>query len=123
MVADIEQSERLLHALDPGAGKLFRFPGGCYNSQALSAARTAHVRVVQYDVTSGDAFGHSVRGIVAHTLSTVRGGSIVVLHITGGNTAPLTPYALPDIVNGLRSRGFTLVTVSQLLAPDSVPAP
>ena len=116
MVNDIQQSERLLRAFDSRASDLFRFPGGCFGPAGLAAARQARVRVVQYDVASGDAFGHSVRAIVQHTLSSVRNGSIVVLHITGGNTAPLTPYALPAIVQGLRSRGFSLVTVSTLVS-------
>lgn len=116
MAPDIERSEQLLHRLDPHATSLFRFPGGCFDRSGLAAAAASHVQVVQYDVASGDAFGRSVQAIVDHTLSSVRNGSIVVMHITGGNTAPLTPYALPAIVQGLRSRGFTLVTVSRLIA-------
>jgi peptidoglycan/xylan/chitin deacetylase (PgdA/CDA1 family) len=116
MAADIERSERVLRRLDPSASNLFRFPGGCYDEHGLEAARTAHVQVVQYDVVGGDAFGHSVRRIIDGTLRRVRNGSIVVLHITGGNTAPLTAQALPRIVEQLRARGFSLVTVSQLIA-------
>jgi hypothetical protein len=116
MAPDIERSERVLHSLDHNATRLFRFPGGCFDSSGLAAASAANVRVVQYDVASGDAFGRSVPAIIQNTLRSVRNGSIVVLHITGGNTAPLTPYALPRIVEGLRTRGFTLVTVSRLLA-------
>jgi peptidoglycan/xylan/chitin deacetylase (PgdA/CDA1 family) len=116
MAQDIARSEQLLHSLDQHATRLFRFPGGCFNGDGLAAASAENVRVVQYDVASGDAFGRSVQAIIQNTLGSVRNGSIVVLHITGGNTAPLTPYALPAIVEGLRSRGFTLVTVSRLLA-------
>ena len=39
----------------------------------------------------------------------------VVVHVTGGDTAPRTADALPDIVERLRPRGFSLVTVTQLL--------
>ena len=45
-----------------------------------------------------------------------RNGSIIVMHLTGGNTAPLTALALPAVVDGLRTRGFQLVKVSTLLA-------
>jgi peptidoglycan/xylan/chitin deacetylase (PgdA/CDA1 family) len=116
MAPDIERSERVLRQLDPEASRLFRFPGGCYDRQALAAARAANVQVVQYDDVGGDAFGHSVSRIVNQTLQRARNGSIVVLHITGGNTAPLTAQALPSIIRGLRSRGFAFVTVSQLAA-------
>jgi peptidoglycan/xylan/chitin deacetylase (PgdA/CDA1 family) len=116
MTSDIERSEQILRRLEPRATRLFRFPGGCFDRFGLAAAAAAHVQVVQYDVASGDAFGRSVHVIVEHTLSSVRNGSIVVLHITGGNTAPLTPQALPSIVQGLRAQGYTLVTVSHLIA-------
>jgi peptidoglycan/xylan/chitin deacetylase (PgdA/CDA1 family) len=115
MAADVEHSEELLRSFTPRATKLFRFPGGCYDDDALRAIAPTGVTVVQYDVTSGDAFGHSVPGIVRQVLDHARNGSIVVMHITGGNTAPLTALALPAIIKGLRSRGFDLETVTQLL--------
>jgi peptidoglycan/xylan/chitin deacetylase (PgdA/CDA1 family) len=58
-----------------------------------------------------------VPAIVHNVLANTQPGSIVVMHITGGNTAPLTAYALPSVVAGLRQRGFTLVRLSDLLAP------
>jgi len=53
---------------------------------------------------------------VSHVLGTVRNGSIVVMHITDGDTAPLTAKALPAVVEGLRARGYELVWVSTLLS-------
>ena len=58
-----------------------------------------------------------MRAIVTNVLANTRNGSIIVMHITGGNTAPLTAYAVPDVVAGLRQRGFQLVKISDLLAP------
>ncbi len=115
MAADVDRSERLLRSFTPRATKLFRFPGGCYDAAALRAIAPTGVTVVQYDVASGDAFGTDVAAIVRQVLDHVRNGSIVVMHITGGNTAPLTAKALPDIIAGLRARGFALETVTQLL--------
>ena len=71
---------------------------------------------IQFDVASGDAFGHSVPAIVSHVLASVRNGSIVVMHITDGDTAPLTARALPPVVEALRARGYELVRVSTLLS-------
>ena len=115
MAGDIQRSEQVLHRLDPRATRLFRFPGGCYDRDALRAASEEQVQVIQYDVASGDAFGSSLDAIVRHTVEAARNGSIVVLHVTGGNTAPLTAEVLPRVVVGLRSRGFRFVTVSELL--------
>jgi len=116
MAADVERSEALLAAATLHPTRYFRFPGGCYDRAALAAIASTGVTVVQWDVASGDAFGHSVRAIVRNVLSSTQPGSIVVMHITGGNTAPLTAEALPQIVDGLRAQGFTLVKLSDLLA-------
>jgi peptidoglycan/xylan/chitin deacetylase (PgdA/CDA1 family) len=116
MAADVARSEALLRRFTPHPTSYFRFPGGCYDRVALRAIAPAHVQVIQYDVASGDAFGTSVDAIVGHTLARTRGGSIVVMHVTGGDTAPLTARALPAIVAGLRGRGLRLVRLSTLLA-------
>ena len=116
MAADVSHSEALLHRFTPHPTNYFRFPGGCYDRAALAAIAPTHVQVIQYDVASGDAFGTSVEAIVRHTLAHTRAGSIVVMHITDGDTAPLTARALPRIVAGLRARGLGLVRLSTLLA-------
>jgi len=115
MAADVVQSEEVLRRFTDHPTAYFRFPGGCYDQTALDAIAPTRVVVIQFDVASGDAFGTSVSAIVSHTLKSVTNGSIVVMHITGGNTAPLTARAIPPIVSGLRGRGFTLVKLSELL--------
>ena len=115
MAADVARSERLLRAFTDHPTPYFRFPGGCYDEAALRAVAPTGVTVIQYDVASGDAFGRSVGAIVAQVLGSASNGSIVVMHITGGNTAPLTARALPAVVAGLRARGFQLVKLSTLL--------
>jgi peptidoglycan/xylan/chitin deacetylase (PgdA/CDA1 family) len=120
MAADVEHSERLLRQFTDHPTPYFRFPGGCYDQASLEAISPARVVVIQYDVVGGDAFGTSVPAIVRQTVSGVQNGSIVVMHLTGGNTAPLTAKALPTIVEGLRARGFTLVRLSELLARSPV---
>ena len=115
IAADVRRSFTVLRQFTDHPVPYFRFPGGCYNATALRAIAPTGVTVVQYDVASGDAFGTSTDSIVSHTLSAVRPGSIVVMHITLAN-APLTPRALPRIVAGLRARGYTLVTLSDLLS-------
>ena len=116
MAGDVERSERLLAQFTDHPTRYFRFPGGCYDRRALQAIATTGVEVIQFDVASGDAFGHSVPAIVDRVLGSVRNGSIVVMHITDGDTAPLTASALPPIVEELRARGYELVRVSTLLS-------
>ena len=108
MAADVARSEALLRQFTNQPTPYFRFPGGCFDDTALRAIAPTGVTVIQYDLASGDAFGTSVSAIVTNVLTNARPGSIIVMHITGGNTAPLTAYALPAIVAGLRQRGFGL---------------
>ena len=116
MAPDVEHSEQILRRFTDHPTPYFRFPGGCYDQAALNAIAPTGVAVVQYDVASGDAFGTSVDAIVSTVMHSTTNGSIVVMHLTGGNTAPLTALALPRVVNGLRGRGLRLVKLSDLLA-------
>ncbi|MFN8103439.1 MAG: polysaccharide deacetylase family protein [Acidimicrobiia bacterium] len=117
MAADVERSEELLRRFTDDPTPYFRFPGLCWDADAMAAIAPTGVVVIGGDVASGDAFGTSVDAIVRQTLSRTRNGSIVVMHITGGNTAPLTAEALPRVVAGLRAKGFELVKLSDLLGP------
>jgi peptidoglycan-N-acetylglucosamine deacetylase len=121
MAADVDHSERLLRQFTNRPTPYFRFPGGCYDAAALQATGGTGITVIQYDLASGDAFGTSARAIVNNVVNNAQNGSIIVMHITGGNTAPMTAFALPDVVNGLRQKGFTLVRVSDLLGPPPPP--
>lgn len=123
MAGDVDHSEQVLRQFTPHPSPYFRFPGGCYDANALHAIAGTGVTVIQYDLASGDAFGTSVRAIVNNVVNNAQNGSIVVMHITGGNTAPLTAFALPQVVSGLRAKGFNLVRISDLLAPAPAPTP
>jgi peptidoglycan/xylan/chitin deacetylase (PgdA/CDA1 family) len=116
MAADVARSLEVLRQFTDRLTSYFRFPGDCHDAAALAAIEPTGVTVIGAEVASGDAFGRSVTTIVHNVLSEAQNGSIVVLHITGGNTAPLTADALPAIVAGLRARGYALVRVSTLLS-------
>jgi len=91
---------------------LMRPPYGHVNSAVAEAAGVKGFRyVVLWDVGVEDWTGYSADAIRDHVLNNARNGSIVLLHFA----APHTWEALPEIIVGLRARGFELVTVSELL--------
>ncbi|MCB5179605.1 polysaccharide deacetylase family protein [Streptomyces antimicrobicus] len=92
----------------------FRFPGGCYDDQALRALSTAKVTAVQWDVVSGDAFATDPSAVAQQVLNGVRPGSVVVMHCTR-SAAPVTEEAIRTIVPELRKRGYRFVKVSELM--------
>ncbi|MDQ6747940.1 MAG: polysaccharide deacetylase family protein [Candidatus Dormibacteraeota bacterium] len=112
---DLERNHTVLAGVAAHPTNYFRFPGGCYDPAAMAAVRPTGVQVIQYDVASGDAFETRPAAIISHTTASVKSGSIVVMHITGGNTAPMTDRALPEVVKQLRARGYQLVRLSDLL--------
>ncbi|MFF1371409.1 polysaccharide deacetylase family protein [Streptomyces virginiae] len=92
----------------------FRFPGGCYDDQALRALSTAKVTAVQWDVVSGDAFAKDPVAVAEQVLGGVKPGSVVVMHCTR-SAAPVTEEAVRRIVPELRKRGYRFVKVSELI--------
>lgn len=92
----------------------FRFPGGCYDDQALRVLSTAKVTAVQWDVVSGDAFAKDPDAVAEQVLAGVKPGSVVVMHCTR-SAAPVTEEAVRKIVPELRKRGYRFVKVSDLI--------
>ncbi|MDN3292500.1 polysaccharide deacetylase family protein [Streptomyces ficellus] len=93
----------------------FRFPGGCYDDDALRALAAAKVTAVQWDVVGGDAFATDADAVAEQVLTGVRPGSLVVLHCTR-SAAPVTEQAIRRVVPELRERGYRFVKVSELMA-------
>ncbi|MEU3839624.1 polysaccharide deacetylase family protein [Streptomyces sp. NPDC028635] len=96
----------------------FRFPGGCYDRDALKALSGTGVTAVQWDVVSGDAFATDADAVVRQVLDGVRPGSVVVMHCTR-SAAPTTERVVRAVVPELRKRGYTFVKVSELIGEAS----
>ncbi|MER6524127.1 polysaccharide deacetylase family protein [Streptomyces sp. NPDC001508] len=116
MRADVEQAyTSLREAGVPHPMPYFRFPGGCYDQQALRALSGLGVTAVQWDVVSGDAFATDADAVVKQVLDGVQPGSVVVMHCTR-SAAPTTERVVRAIVPELRKRGFEFVKVSTLIS-------
>jgi len=116
MLADVRRAVVILDRLDPQATRWFRFPGGCYDGTALHELAPAGLTAVQLDVAGADGFAKSPAPIIRQVVQNARNGSIVVLHMHGGDNAPYTDEAIGPIVRSLRDKDFELVTVSQLMS-------
>ncbi|MCG7203082.1 polysaccharide deacetylase family protein [Streptomyces arenae] len=115
MTSDVQRAyTALLRAGVPHPMPYFRFPGGCYDQQALRAVGRLGVTAVQWDVVSGDAFATDADAVTKQVLDGVKPGSVVVMHCTR-SAAPTTEQVVRDVVPELRKRGFRFVKVSQLI--------
>jgi peptidoglycan/xylan/chitin deacetylase (PgdA/CDA1 family) len=115
MLGDVRRAMDILDKLDSHATRWFRFPGACYDGTALHELAPAGVTAVGLDVPGADGFARSPAPVIKQVLSNARDGSIVALHMHGGDNAPYTDEAIAPIVRGLRARGFELVTITRLL--------
>jgi peptidoglycan/xylan/chitin deacetylase (PgdA/CDA1 family) len=92
----------------------FRPPFGEVDERVARLAKASGLTTIQYDIASGDPDpGLSGKRIVRTVLRDARGGSIIVFHMNknGVHTAEI----LPEVIEGLRKKGFTLVTVGKML--------
>ena len=108
-------------ALQPRLG-LYRFPFGACNAEALAALAGNGLLAIQWDVSTGDSSKAETAEAIARTLmAEVRPGSIILAHANGRghHTAAALHIAVPKLI----AKGYTFVTVSELLAagtPDIV---
>ncbi len=91
---------------------LFRPPGGSTSPALVRVAAALGERVVLWSVDPADwTPGSTAKEIARRVLSSVRPGSIVILHDGGGDRSA-TLASLPVIVRGIRRRGLYLVVLS-----------
>jgi peptidoglycan-N-acetylglucosamine deacetylase len=97
--------------------RLFRPPGGLFNPATIAALRDHRMLAVLWTVDTKDFTRPGTKAIVQRTVDGARNGAIILLHDGGGDRSQ-TLAALPAIIHRLRTRGFQLVTVPQMLLHD-----
>jgi peptidoglycan-N-acetylglucosamine deacetylase len=100
---------------------LFRPPYGSFNANTFRELRRLHLLMVLWSVDTDDYAQPGVPVIVQRALEGAQPGAIILMHDAGG-AREQTIAALPQIIRGLRQRGYRLVTVPQLLMDDPPPA-
>jgi len=111
---ELRRTQDAMYSLTGRQATLFRPPYGEYDERVVRLAAEMGLTTVEYDLPSGDPDVHATKQkLIDYVTWKARPGSIIVMHINarGWHTAE----ALPEIVEKLRQRGFTFVTVSQLL--------
>ncbi len=94
--------------------RLFRPPQGSFNGTTLKIMKDLDLLMVLWGVDTSDFTQPGAAAIVERAVKDAKPGSIILMHDGGGNRAQ-TVAALPKVIDGLRKRGFKLVTVPQLL--------
>lgn len=116
IIAEIENTTYLLKKATGLRTDLFRPPGGHLHNGLVDYANQKKYLTVMWTVDPADSKPKTTRQhILDHVLKATKPGSIILLHDGGGDRSA-TIQALPQIISGLRSQGFSFVSIPELLA-------
>jgi peptidoglycan/xylan/chitin deacetylase (PgdA/CDA1 family) len=113
--------EAIRHAVGRPPIQLFRFPYGSSNSATLRLVNELGYTAVGWTADTlgweGTIGGQTVQSVIDHVSSELQPGEIVLMHVganpTDGTT--LDADALRTIIDRIQARGYTFVTLSDLL--------
>ncbi|HJV47426.1 MAG TPA: polysaccharide deacetylase family protein [Bacillota bacterium] len=116
---EIQKTEKVLFSIVGYKPKLFRPPYGNIEEAQLQWLVSEGYKTIHWDVDSKDWKDLHATQIKANILKHTHSGSIILQHAGGGESESdylkETIKALPDVLQTLKSKGFKLVTVSELL--------
>ncbi|WP_190284905.1 polysaccharide deacetylase family protein [Bacillus sp. S3] len=117
MSGEISRAERIIQKYQPNHPKLFRPPGGYLDNALLHEAKEQGYRVVlwSYHQELKDWSLPGARNIANHVIRHARNGDIILLHDGGGDRSQ-TIEALKLFLPALKEKGYSFVTVSELLS-------
>lgn len=107
---EIQKTEALLYKITGKKPKVFAPPYGERGPTVLQAAEEAGYHTILWTADTIDWQRPAPEVIVRRVLDKAENGSIVLMH----PTEP-TVKALPDMIKGLKEKGYQLVTVSDML--------
>ncbi|WP_434639651.1 polysaccharide deacetylase family protein [Thermoanaerobacterium thermosaccharolyticum] len=90
---------------------LFRPPYGAFNNTLLKIANALGLHVVLWTVDPDDWKNPGISNIINTTVSKTSHGSVILMHEGKAETLA----ALPQIVERLKSKGYSFATISELM--------
>ena len=111
----IDQTQNEIRSVTGHTPSCLRPPYDAWNSTVLDQIAARGLTTMSYSVDPSDYTLPGTAAIVQRVVSAAFPGAVVGLHDGGGNRAQ-TVAALPQIITDLEARGYTFVTVSELIA-------
>jgi polysaccharide deacetylase family sporulation protein PdaB len=115
MKSELEKSMSLITNITGKTVKYFRAPFGDYNDTLLNVAGSLGLKTIQWDVDSLDWKGLSANEILSRVKASVKNGSIILCH----NNSDHILEALPLVISYLKSEGYQIVKISELVYEDN----
>lgn len=111
---DILFADETLRKVSNKSLNLLRPPNGNFDKRVLNIAKSANYTVIHWSVDSNDWRNPGVDTIVDNVVSDIKGGDIILFHAS--DSVKQTHKALPIVIDQLKSKGYSFVSVSELLA-------
>ncbi|SEG74600.1 polysaccharide deacetylase family protein [Paenibacillus sp. UNC499MF] len=116
--SQIMRTQDIIKQLAGYTPRLVRPPYGAINEEQVRWMSDHRLLVINWDVDSLDWKGLSGKQVYHNIIDNARAGSIILQHSAGGNDKhdlSGTVSALPDLIRSLKSSGYKLVTVPELM--------
>jgi polysaccharide deacetylase family sporulation protein PdaB len=114
ILQELSSTHETIAAISGQNPKLFRPPFGAYNNRLIESAEKAGYMTIQWSVDSLDWRDLGAEVIANRVLKSIRPGDIVLFHNNGKHTVK----AVDIILKNLRSQGYEIVPISQLLLKE-----
>lgn len=109
---DIDKASAAIASATGNTPAFFRPPLGAYTSSVMEMVERKGLYLVMWtNIGRQDLPGVKPRVVAQRVLGSVYNGAIILLHDTRSNVVD----ALPLILSGLKEKGYSMVTLSQLL--------
>jgi peptidoglycan/xylan/chitin deacetylase (PgdA/CDA1 family) len=107
--SELQSTADVIQAASGKRPRCFRPPYGATNSTVIGEAARLGLTQVLWNVDPSDYTRPGTASIVARVLAAANGSGLVVGMHDGGGDRSQTIAALPAIIDGLRSRGYSFV--------------
>ena len=111
MKCEIESVNKKITDLTGECPKVFRPPYGDYSNAVVQSVNDLNMHCIQWSIDSLDWKEYGRDELIKRVLKNVKNGDIILFH----NNAKYTPSALPQILEELQNRGFSVCSISELI--------
>lgn len=115
IVKEINDCNKKIEAITNQKVTLVRAPSGDYDNKSIEAAENLSMKMIQWSVDSLDWKKLSTDEMVSRIMTKTENGSILLFH----NGVENTPSALDNALSLLSEKGYSFVTVSDLVYKDN----
>lgn len=112
---EIQKTNKLIRDTGYQGEITFRPPNGKKLFALPWYLRKHNIKTIMWDVEPDTYVAGDLEAIVKYTLDHVRPGSIILLHPFCDFECDADREALPKIIDGLKEKGYTFVTINELL--------